>query len=97
MALTLDTNARIPATALSTTTGAGTIAYTCGANAEVLAVMVCYAGTAARTGGTPTYNSIGLTQAESRMGVTQTSVEMWYLIAPPVGAAYNINIPMTLA
>lgn len=93
MAITIDTNLRIPATALETaTTDPFSAAYTCGANAEVLVVMICYAGVTARTGADPTYNSIGMTRVESNQGVTETTVEMWYLLAPPVSASYNIVI-----
>src|SRR4030042_2065518 len=93
MALSYDTKARIPATALSTTASAATANYTCGANAEVLVVMILYAGVTARTGGAPTYNGVALTQAESRQGVTEASCELWYMLAPPTGSAYSINVP----
>lgn len=93
MALSLDTQARIPATALTTTTAAASASYTCGANARVLVVMVLYAGVTARTGGAPTYNSVGLTQAETRQGVTEASCELWYLIDPPVSQSLTINVP----
>ena len=55
--------------------------------------MVLYAGTTARTGGDPTYNSVALTQCQSRQGVTETSVEMWYMLSPPVGSALTVNVP----
>ncbi|MFH0981867.1 MAG: hypothetical protein V2A79_10040 [Planctomycetota bacterium] len=55
--------------------------------------MVLYAGVTARTGGAPTYNSVDLTQAQSRQGVTETSVEMWYLLAPPTSQSLTVNVP----
>ena len=93
MALTFDTKLRIPATALSTTTGAPTADFTCGANAEVLVVMIMWAGQTARTGGSPTYNGVALTEASTRQGVTETSVELWYMLAPPVGSALSVSVP----
>src|SRR3990172_9139769 len=93
MALTFDTKLRIPATALSTTTGAPTADFTCGADAEVLVVMIMWAGQTARTGGSPTYNGVALTEASTRQGVTETSVELWYMLAPPVGSALSVSVP----
>jgi hypothetical protein len=93
MALAYDTKERIPATALTTTTGAPTANYTCGANAGVLVVMLCWAGTTARTGGAPTYNGVALTQAGTQKTVTETSVEMWYLLSPPTGSALSLVVP----
>ena len=93
MALSFDTKARIPATALQTTTSAASASYTCGANAGVLVVMVCYAGVTARTGGAPTYDNVALTQVQSRQGVTETSVEMWYISTPPVNQSLTVNVP----
>ena len=93
MALAYDTKARIPATALSTTTSAPTANYTCGANAGVLVVMICWSGQTGRTGGAPTYNGVALTEAASRQGVTETSVEMWYLLSPPTGSSLEIIVP----
>jgi hypothetical protein len=93
MSLAFDTKLRIPATALATTTGAASANYACGANAGVLVVMICYAGTTPRTGGAPTYNGVALTQAQTSQGVAETSVEMWYLLSPPAGEALTINVP----
>jgi len=96
MALTLDTNARIPPTALSVTTANPITAdYTCGANAAVLVLMIVYGSNVQRTGGSPTYNSVTLTQAESLAGVLEAVCEVWYLLQPPTGAAYQISIPNT--
>ena len=93
MALSYDTKLRIPATALSTTNVAASASYTCGANAKVLVVMVCYAGVTQRTGGAPTYNSVALQQAESLAGVTEAACELWYMLVPPVGSALTVNVP----
>jgi hypothetical protein len=93
MALTYDTKGRIPVTPLTTTTGVATANFTCGADAEVLVVMVLYSGVTARTGGAPTYNSVALTQAQSRQGVTETSCELWYMLAPPVSQALSVSVP----
>src|SRR3990167_960174 len=93
MALTFDTKARIPSTALSTTTSAATGSYTCGTDAEVLAVQIMYAGVTARTGGAPTYNGVALVQVESRRGVTEASCEMWYMLSPPVSQSLKVLVP----
>src|SRR3972149_5749236 len=93
MALTFDTKARIPSTALSTTTSAATGSYTCGTDAEVLVVQIMYAGVTARTGGAPTYNGVALVQVESRQGVTEASCEMWYMLSPPVSQSLQVLVP----
>src|SRR3989304_5485768 len=93
MALTLDTQARIPVTALTTTTADPITAdYTCGANAKALVVMILYAAATQRTGGAPTYNGVAMIQAESLAGVTEAVCELWYMLTPPTGAAYQISI-----
>ncbi len=96
MALSYDTKLRIPATALATTAANPITAdYTCGANAKILIVMVLYAGNVQRTGGSPTYNNVALSQAESLAGVTEAVCELWYLQNPPTGSALPISIPNT--
>jgi len=96
MALTLDTYGHIPA-AVSGTTTANPItgSFACGVNAEALVVMIFYAGNAQRTGGSPTFNSVGMTQVESTAGVTEVLCEMWYLLAPPTSGSYTVSIPNT--
>ena len=93
MALSFDTKGRVPAT-LSTTTTSDPItgSFACGANAKALVVMIFYAASTQRTGGTPTYNGLELTQVESLAGVTEASCEMWYLLDPPTGAPYDVVV-----
>src|SRR3990167_359553 len=55
--------------------------------------MIMWAGQTARTGGNPTYNGVALTEASTRQGVTETSVELWYILAPPVGSALSVSVP----
>ena len=72
-----------------------TLSVTVAAGDTVLVVPIVVASATLRTGGDPSYNSRALTQ----MGTTQqaasspeTSVELWYLLNPPVGTA-NISVP----
>ncbi|HNB88026.1 MAG TPA: hypothetical protein PLL38_15395, partial [Anaerolineales bacterium] len=77
-------------------TGAGnplTQSYTIGSGGDLLVLSIVAQGATARTGGAPTYNGVALTQADSTRIATETVTEMWYLVNPPNGAAYNISIP----
>lgn len=97
MAHTLDTTLRIPAGATATSTSnpvTGT--YTCGASATVLVIGIMYAGSSNRTGGAPTFNGLTMTQANSVQRAATTpecTVEVWYLLNPPTGSAYTLNVP----
>ena len=93
MAHTFDTNLRF--------TGSNnplTQSYTCGSGATVLCLGIVTAGSVVRAGGAPTYNGVSLTQADSTRiyaSSPETSCELWYLLAPPTGAAYTISVPNT--
>ncbi len=96
MAHTFGTSVRIPSTSTSTDNPVSG-SYTSPSGATVLCVMLKYAGSTARAGGSPTYNSVALTQADSqRYGSTgpEASCEIWYLLAPPIGA-YTVSVPNT--
>ena len=90
MALTFDTKAQ----GISNSNPV-VLSYTCGANAKVLVVgLVIQDLYGDWEGGAPTYNGIAMTQADStQTGGIEVVVEMWYLLNPPTGAAYNISIP----
>jgi hypothetical protein len=95
MAHSYDTSFRIPASGTSTSNPV-TGSYICGTGSTVLVVMINYAGSTARGGGAPTFNGIALTQADQqRYGSTgpECSSEIWYLLDPPTGAAYTVNVP----
>lgn len=95
MAHTFDTSLRIPTTSVNTSNPQSG-SYTCGAGATLLVVSLVYAGSTARSGGAPTYNGVALQQADiQRYGSTnpEASVEMWYMLNPPTGAAYTISVP----
>jgi hypothetical protein len=93
VAHTFDTNLRF--------TGSNnplTQSYTCGSGATVLCLGIVTGGSVARAGGAPTYNGVSLTQADSTRiyaSSPETSCELWYLLAPPTGAAYTISVPNT--
>ncbi|MFA6148668.1 MAG: hypothetical protein WC899_10720 [bacterium] len=70
--------------------------YTCGAGSTVLVLSLVVAGTTPRSGGAPTFNGVALTQAGTTRGHGagyETGTELWYLLDPPAGSAYQISIP----
>ena len=72
--------------------------YTCAAGVTVLVVSVVTAGSTNRAGGNPTFNSVTLSQADIlRKYATspETSCELFYLLDPPTGSAYQISVPNT--
>lgn len=71
-----------------------TLSYTCASGVKLL--VVCLAiNAAARTGGTPTYNGVAMTQAGIKRSQGAQSAEIWFLVMPPTGSAYNISVPNT--
>jgi hypothetical protein len=90
MAHTFDTKAQITLA----TTNPQAMNYTCGASATLLIVGLIYAN-GVRTGNV-TYNGVALTQADqTRYGSSgpEARCELWYMIDPPVGSAYEVSIP----
>ena len=91
MAHIFDTNLRF--------TGSGnplTSNYTPGSGATVLVIGIVTAGSAQRSGGTPTFDGNDLTQADQtrQHGVNpEISCELWYLLEPDTGSALQISIP----
>jgi hypothetical protein len=53
-------------------------------------------GTAARTGGAPTYNSVTMTDSGAGFVFNdpgECGVEVWYLLSPDTGSSYAVNVP----
>lgn len=90
MTHTLDTKAQIAAG----TSDPQTTSYTCGSGATLLVVTLIYAeGT--RTGNV-TYNDVALTQADQTRypaSGSEARCELWYMVDPPTGSAYDIDVP----
>ena len=87
---TLDTNLRF--------TGAGsplTSNYTAGSGSTLLTLGIVVGGSTQRAGGAPTFNGVNMIQVDSTRVATETNVELWYMIDPPTGSAYQISIPNT--
>ena len=72
-----------------------TLSYTCGTGVKLIVLGIVTAGATIRTGGAPTYNGMTMTQADVNRSATETCAELWYLLNPPTGAAYNISAPNT--
>jgi hypothetical protein len=69
-----------------------TISYTCGAGTTLLVLMVEH-NAQSRTGGTPTYNGVNMTQVGTEIrNAQEVGVEMWYMLNPPTGSAYDIVV-----
>ena len=93
MAHTLDTYSRITGS-----TSPVTANYTCGIGATVLVLAIITGGSTARAGGAPTYNGVAMTEVYSGIKAAsspETVVDMYYLLNPPTGSAYQISIPNT--
>ena len=94
MAHTFDTKVRIPVTALATSNAVVvTGTFACGANATLFTLGILKASSLPRLGAAPTYGGTTLTQANTSQGVTETAVELWYLLDPPVNQTLLISIP----
>jgi len=70
-----------------------TQSFTCGALAQILVLGIVVAGNVAREDAAPTYNSVAMTRAGTVQTATETNCEIYYLLNPAVGAAYNIVVP----
>ena len=86
MTITPDTSARFPAVADTTTDVAISTAYAVGASATLLVAAVNVIGTTTRTGGSPTYNAIAMTQVATTQVGDEMNVELWYLLNPATGS-----------
>jgi len=74
--------------------------YTCGSGTTLLVVAIVAGGASgveARTGGVPTYNGVEMTEvyAGIKYSTPETAVDMYYLLNPPTGSAYQISVPNT--
>ena len=72
-----------------------TVNHTCGEQARLLVISLFVTGTTARTGGSPTYNGVAMTQGNSFYFTAggDGGVEQWYMIYPPTGSSYTISVP----
>jgi hypothetical protein len=70
-----------------------TLSYTCGSGATLLVLGIVAEGATSRTGGAPTFDGVAMTQVDSTQTATETNVEMWYLVNPSTGSAYDISVP----
>lgn len=97
MALTYSTKARLPATAAWSTATAASVSIACATGTTLLWVGIVISGTTARSGGSPTYNSVALSTAQTKInagGTAEECAETWFMTDPPVGT-YNIVVPNT--
>lgn len=71
-----------------------THSFNCGTGATVLIISIWLNGNTARTGGAPTFNGVPMTDSgRGAVSNIETGVEVWYLLNPTTGAAYNISVP----
>lgn len=89
-AFTLDSSTQLAGTS---TANPVTHSHTCGANAKLLILYIGIGSTTARGGGAPTYNGQTMELVFRRAGAAEVTNEMWYLLAPDTGAAYNFSVP----
>jgi len=93
MAHTFDTSLRITGSSSPVTAN-----YTCGTGATVLVLAIITGGSTARAGGAPTYNGVAMIEVYSGIKAAsspETVVDMYYMLNPPTGSAYQISIPNT--
>ncbi len=73
-----------------------TLSYTVGVAGKLLVVGLGIGSTTARAGGAVTFNAVAMTQAGSTLiAAAEVGCELWYMLNPPTGAAYNISVPNT--
>jgi hypothetical protein len=81
--------------AKSTYTGAGVsnqLTHTCAANATLLVVCITISGNP-RTGTAPEYNGVAMTEVScSPKDLAETVSELWYVLDPPTGSAYTVDV-----
>ena len=71
------------------------LSHTTIANTKLLVIGIMTKTTVVRTGGSPTYNGVTMTQVGSTMiGSAECTAELWYLSAPSIGT-YNVSVPNT--
>lgn len=94
MAHTYDTNKNTIARGRSAS--GRDITITTPSGSTVIVLVICVGSTTARTGGAPTVTSGGagtFSQADQvRNDGSETNTELWYLLAPPIGAL-TVHIP----
>ena len=91
MAHTFDNNLRFVGTTSPLTSD-----YTCGDDATLLVVGIVGKGPLLRVSVPLTYNGIDLTlagQVRSRGPEAEATCELWYLLNPPTGSAFELNVP----
>jgi len=70
--------------------------YTCGSGATLLCVSIAHKSHYGRPSGAPTYNGVALTEAgryDSFLVYPAIFCELWYLLDPPTGVAYQLSVP----
>jgi hypothetical protein len=89
MAHTFDTKTQI-----NGSTNPFTLSYTCGTGTTLLVLSISSVASV-RSGGSPTYN--GITMTPIYTGITNGNyyLDMYYLVNPSTGSAYQISIPNT--
>ena len=95
MAHTLGATGEYPTGTSTSTANPVSTTFTTGSGDTVLVLGIWYAGSTDRTGGTPAFNGKQLTQyyqAYRAASSPETTVELWYLLAPDIGT-YVLGVP----
>jgi hypothetical protein len=95
MAHTLGATGEYPTGTSTSTANPVSTTFTTGSGDTVLVLGIWYAGATNRTGGAPTFNGKQLTQyyqAYRAASAPETTVELWYLLAPDIGT-YTLSVP----
>jgi hypothetical protein len=95
MAHTLGATGEYPTSTSTSTADPVSTTFTTQSGDTVLVLGIWYAGSANRTGGDPTFNGKALTQyyqAYRAASSPETTVELWYLLAPDIGT-YTLSVP----
>lgn len=86
------------ASVLSSANPAELTTFNCPAGTSVLILCIGWNAVSARTGGSPTFNGVPMVdsgQGQVSQGGGETTVEVWYMLAPPTGTGYTISVPNT--
>jgi hypothetical protein len=77
------------------TTNPRTLSHVTAAAADVLVLFIAVGSATNRSGGTPTYNGVAMTQGgttQKAAASPEGSMEVWYLLNPPAGT-FNFSVP----
>jgi hypothetical protein len=95
MAHTLGATGEYPTGTSTSTANPVSTTFTTQSGDTVLVLGIWYAGATNRTGEAPTFNGKALTQyyqAYRAASAPETTVELWYLLAPDIGT-YTLSVP----